>query len=169
MAQAAIPRSISPLTTTKNSNDTNRKRSRKQSQPLTVVKTERPDNEEFHPSEYFISVNDKARIIVRASSRTRDGVEIRLQASQKRSSSEACDYETWLAAVKLTNVVAMARDQILEHNPPPCKSLKSKKTSSQPSVVPGQSPTEVAYVSGSFIDQIEELDVLKQQLDSLDY
>ena len=164
MAQAAIPRSISPLTTTKNSNDTNRKRSRKQSQPLTVVKTE---NEEFHPSEYFISVNDKARIIVRASSRTRDGVEIRLQASQKRSSSEACDYETWLAAVKLTNVVAMARDQILEHNPPP--PLKSKKTSSQPSVVPGQSPTEVAYVSGSFIDQIEELDVLKQQLDSLDY
>ena len=164
MAQAAIPRSISPLTTTKN--DTNRKRSRKQSQPLTVVKTE---NEEFHPSEYFISVNDKARIIVRASSRTRDGVEIRLQASQKRSSSEACDYETWLAAVKLTNVVAMARDQILEHNPPPCKSLKSKKTSSQPSVVPGQSPNEVAYVSGSFIDQIEELDVLKQQLDSLDY
>lgn len=162
MAQAAIPRSISPLTTTKN--DTNRKRSRKQSQPLTVVKTE---NEEFHPSEYFISVNDKARIIVRASSRTRDGVEIRLQASQKRSSSEACDYETWLAAVKLTNVVAMARDQILEHNPPP--PLKSKKTSSQPSVVPGQSPTEVAYVSGSFIDQIEELDVLKQQLDSLDY
>ena len=162
MAQAAIPRSISPLTTTKN--DTNRKRSRKQSQPLTVVKTE---NEEFHPSEYFISVNDKARIIVRASSRTRDGVEIRLQASQKRSSSEACDYETWLAAVKLTNVVAMARDQILEHNPPP--PLKSKKTSSQPSVVPGQSPTEGAYVSGSFIDQIEELDVLKQQLDSLDY
>ena len=162
MAQAAIPRSISPLTTTKN--DTNRKRSRKQSQPLTVVKTE---NEEFHPSEYFISVNDKARIIVRASSRTRDGVEIRLQASQKRSSSEACDYETWLAAVKLTNVVAMARDQILEHNPPP--PLKSKKTSSQPSVVPGQSPNEVTYVSGSFIDQIEELDVLKQQLDSLDY
>ena len=167
MAQAAIPRSISPLTTTKN--DTNRKRSRKQSQPLTVVKTERPDNEEFHPSEYFISVNDKARIIVRASSRTRDGVEIRLQASQKRSSSEACDYETWLAAVKLTNVVAMARDQILEHNPPPCKSLKGKKTPSQPPVVPGQSPTEAAYVSGSFIDQIEELDVLKQQLDSLDY
>ena len=126
------------------------------------------DSDTFLPSEYFITVKQSARIIVRANKKTQDGVEIKLQVSDKKN-DDICDYETWLAAVKLTNVVAMARDQIIKHNPLP---TKTTTTCHQGSVSPVQQSTPDVEHSppvscGTYLDQVADLETLQATLDSL--
>ena len=112
------------------------------------------------------------------SKKAKDGVEIKLMVSEKRC-EDILDYSTWLEAVKLTNVVAMARDQLLEHNPP-VKSAPTKptNTTTEASLSNNQQSGRSACSSfsttlspygyiGSYIDQLEDLDELQRQLDQL--
>ena len=139
-------------------------RKRKSSTPKKINKKKR---DTFLPSEYFITIKDEARIIVRASKKVRDGVEIKLQVSDKKC-DDICDYATWLEAVKLTPVVAMARDHILEHNPP----VKSAPTKTTNTITQAPLPDQPqasgdGEILGSYIDQLDDLDELKRQLDLL--
>ena len=137
-------------------------RKRKSSTPKKINKKKR---DTFLPSEYFITIKDEARIIVRASKKVRDGVEIKLQVSDKKC-DDICDYATWLEAVKLTPVVAMARDHILEHNPPPAP-VKTTNTHTQAPLADGPQTVGDGQYLGSYIDQLDNLEALKQQLDLL--
>lgn len=173
MAQALVDGNI-PL-------DNGRKRPKKQPHSSTPKKKSKKDKKAYLPSEYYISIKDEARIIVRASKKAKDGVEIKLMVSEKKN-EDILDYSTWLEAVKLTNVVAMARDQILEHNPPvKSASTKTTNTTTQASLsndqYPGRRSPSSSFSTtttpspdgliGSYIDQLEDLEELKRQLDQL--
>ena len=143
-----------------------RKRSSSSSGKTSTPK-KRKKADTFLPSEYFITIKDDARIIVRASKKVKDGVEIKLQVSDKKC-DDICDYATWLEAVKLTPVVAMARDHILEHNPP-VKSAPTKTTNSitQSPLADGPQTVGDEQYLGSYIDQLDDLEALNRQLDLL--
>ena len=106
------------------------------------------ESEPAFPSEYTIKIKNDARVIVRANKKAKDGVEIKLRVSDKRA-ADVCDYETWLSAARNTDVVALARDQILQH----CS-------------IPSDTAEESGHV-GTFLDQTADLNALHTALDSL--
>ena len=70
------------------------------------------------PSEYTIPVpvansDVEAKFVVRACTRSSDGIEIHLSVGGDKKNKGVADYATWLAAASLLDVVGEARENIL--------------------------------------------------------